>query len=131
MVGGPVPPQVLAQRLRAEADLLAASVSFDPAIREAMAMCFPSKLTDYTAAGLPILAHGPVDSAAVRWVRDNPAVGLAVETLQASDLEPALKALINDIELRRRLAQGALDLGEQQFAGAAAERLLFETLVSA
>lgn len=131
IVGGSVAPADLAQRLRAEADLLAASVSFDPAIRSAMEMCFPSKLTDYTAAGLPILVHGPASCSAMRWADDNPNLAETVRTMDTADMTAALERLIGDSGRRLALAQAALDLGERQFGGEVAEQTLFGALVRA
>ena len=54
-LGGLVKPDVLLQRLRKEADVLFVPMSFSLSDRPNMEIAFPSKLTEYTAAGLPIL----------------------------------------------------------------------------
>jgi glycosyltransferase involved in cell wall biosynthesis len=131
VIGGSIPPHELADRLRAEADVLAASVGFDERYLPAMELCFPSKLTDYTAAGVPILAHGPPTCSAVRWAKDNPNVAEIVETMDEAPLRAALERLMRDEDRRRELAQTALDVGGRQFAGDVAEQRLFAALVAA
>jgi glycosyltransferase involved in cell wall biosynthesis len=131
VVAGPVSPHELAGRLRAEADVLAASVSFDERIRTAMEMCFPSKLTDYTGAGLPILVHGPPTCSAMRWAKDNVDVAEMVETMAAEDVAAAIERLKQNRDRRRLLAATALQVGNRQFGGAAAERALFSAIADA
>jgi len=125
IAGGSVPPTELATRLRSEADLLAASVSFSSEIRSAMELCFPSKLTDYSATGTPILVHGPPTSSAVRWGRDNPGVAEIVDTLDEVELARVLARLMSDMARRQTLAETALKIGDLQFAGDRAEQRLF------
>ena len=50
-----------------QTDLSFAPMTFDAASRDNMAVSFPSKLADYTAAAVPILILGPPDCSAARW----------------------------------------------------------------
>ena len=56
---------------RAEADFLFVPMSFDRQDRANMELSFPSKLADYTAAGLPLLICGPPYCSATRWAKEN------------------------------------------------------------
>src|SRR5207253_6403 len=57
----------LIRRFRDEVDVLFVSMSFDAADRANVQLSFPSKLADYTAAGLPLLIQGPDYCSGVRW----------------------------------------------------------------
>jgi glycosyltransferase involved in cell wall biosynthesis len=127
---GLVPATEFIERMRREVDVLFMPMSFEPADRQNMRLCFPSKLTDYTAAGLPILAQGPPDSSGIRWARENAGVAEVVESEGTDDLSRALKKLSSP-ETRWRLAQAALRQGERDFSHASAQALFFDHLARA
>lgn len=131
IVAGSAPPHALARRLREEADLLLASVTFDERVRTAMELCFPSKLTDYTAVGAPILVHGPFSCSAASWARAEPGVADVVDTMDLSNFTRSLKLLMHDRPRRQRLAETALRVGALQFASDGAEQMLLSALVRA
>ena len=56
---GFVPYHQMIRELREIADVLLVPMSFADDQRDAMTISFPSKLTDYTATGLPLVIHGP------------------------------------------------------------------------
>jgi hypothetical protein len=130
IVGGAVAPLELSSRLRQDADALIASVSFDQVDLPAMEICFPSKLTEYTAAGLPILVHGPPSCSAVRWARENPGVAAIVDSEDGGVLTEALSNLVADVQWREALARTALRVGDLQFGADKAERALFGALLA-
>ena len=105
---------VLIQRLRSEADVLFVPMSFEPADAANMRLGFPSKLTDYTAAGLPLLIFGPADCSAVRWARSEPGVGEVVDRNELVSLAHSLERL-RDVQRRRALAERALEVGSRLF----------------
>jgi hypothetical protein len=108
--------------LRENADVLYVPMSFDRAEERLAATSFPSKLTDYTATGLPLLIHGPEYSSAVRWARDNPGVAEIVTTpLEKQDLLVALAKVLTP-EVAHCLASSALSVGHRFFSHAVAER---------
>jgi glycosyltransferase involved in cell wall biosynthesis len=106
----------LTRQLATCADALFLPMSFRPEDRAAMEVCFPSKLTDYTAAGLPIVIWGPEYSAAARWAADNPDAALCVCDPDPAVFAAAVRRLAGDIDLRRRLATGAVAVGNRQFS---------------
>src|SRR6185436_15691424 len=75
--GGLIASKALVQHLRDNADVLVVPMSFHGHDAN-MRLSFPSKLTDYTAAGLPILICGPEYCSAVRWARENAPVAEVV-----------------------------------------------------
>jgi hypothetical protein len=90
-------------------------MSFDARDRKTMEVCFPSKLTEYTAAGLPIVIWGPEYSAAVRWAMENPDATLCVTDPDPRAIASALERLATDPALARRLAENAVEVGNRQF----------------
>ena len=98
--------------LREEADVLFLPISFAESSRPNMRIHFPSKLTDYSATGLPILIFGPKDSSAIRWARERVG-GFSVSTT-VRELSIAAGELL-DFEKRRLLGKFAFDVGRREF----------------
>lgn len=119
--GGLLKSADLIRRLRSEADVMYLPTDFGESGRTAVEANFPSKLTDYTATGLPILIHGPPWGSAVRWAAENPGVAEVVQKPDDSCLAAAVNRLANSPELRLRLARRALDVGKVYFSYAAAQ----------
>ena len=118
----------LISRLRDEADVLLVPMSFRSEDRPNMEVAFPSKLADYTAAGLPILIWAPPYCSAVRWARENPGIADVVDHPDPDALRPAFRRLIENAEHRRNLAQAALEWGNIHFAHAAVSRRFMDAL---
>ena len=114
--GGFVPAHELADRLGEVADVLFVPMSFDPADAQTVATAFPSKLTDYTAIGLPLLIWGPSFCSAVRWAKEFPGVAEVVTEPGIDDLSAALQRLADDPQRRVALAQRGVEVGEQCFS---------------
>ncbi len=111
-----VPAGSLISTLRAQADVLFVPMSFDAADDWNVKISFPSKLTDYTAAGLPLLIWGPPHCSAVIWAEQNPgSAQLAIEPTSAS-LAAAVSALIADPARRFELGRGAIRAGSKYFS---------------
>ena len=115
-------------RLRAEADVLFVPMSFAATDRPNMEISFPSKLTDYTAVGLPLLIVGPPYCAAARWACENPGVAELVDTDDMGALGAAIQHLTDSPEHRVRLATAAVSVGGRCFSHASAQEQLFEAL---
>jgi hypothetical protein len=90
-------------------------MSFHPLERESMEYGFPSKLTDFTATGLPLLVYGPPYCSAVRWARQNAGVAAVVDDEGERGLNSALEAIQADEEYRRALASTSLAKGAEFF----------------
>ncbi len=127
-IRGLLPSNELIHTLRTEADILYAPMSFDPEDHLAMKTNFPSKLTDYTAVGLPILIQGPPDSSAVSWARENAEVAAVVTTEASVVLLGELERLRTDSAYRINLASRALVVGNQYFDATAASQIFHRVL---
>lgn len=112
---GRVAPDQLVRHLHEHADVLYAPMSFAPSERVGMQLAFPSKLADYTRAGLPILLHAPPDTAALDWAASFPDAAEVVPTESDSDLVQAVTRLMRP-EHRTGLASGAREAGDASFA---------------
>lgn len=110
-----VPFNELIQQLRDEADVLVAPMSFEDRLRRDMELCFPSKLADYTAIGLPLLVWGPRYCSAVKWARDNAGVGVVVDSPEGKPLVEAI-ARFEDEPARKAMAEEALAAGTRYFS---------------
>lgn len=127
VVAAPFTPyKQLIARVREEADVLVAPMSFEPQLELDMKLCFPSKLADYTSMGLPLLIWGPPYCSAVDWARRNPGIGEVVTEQALHSLETAVIRL-QDAEHRRRCAFGANEAGRRCFS----HRAVFETFQQA
>lgn len=114
--GGLVPFNELIQRCRESADFLYVPMSFETMDRSNMELSFPSKLTDYTAAGLPLLVRGPSYCSAVRWISENPGVGVYVQSEAKSALRAAVERLAESGPRRFEMAENALKVGREYFS---------------
>jgi hypothetical protein len=106
----------LMERLREEVDVLFVPMSFAPEDRPNTEISFPSKLTDYTSVGLPLLIYGPDYCSAVQWARQNPCVAELVTQPEFEQLFGAVQRLSRSAETRWQLAQSALTAGEKFFS---------------
>ena len=113
----------LISRLREEADLLYVPMPFDNGDRTNIGVSFPSKLSDCTATGIPLLIRGPAYSSAIRWARENPGVAEMVESEDRASLAQAVARLCRDGALRWQLATNALRKGREYFSHKTATRI--------
>ena len=124
-----IPSEKLIYTLRQEADVLFVPMSFDENERPNMEMSFPSKLTDYTGIGLPLLIWGPNYCSAVRWARENLEVAEVVETKESTDLLYSIEKLTGNLEYRRKLANNSLIMGFNYFSHSNIIRQFYQSLV--
>jgi hypothetical protein len=82
--------------------------------RHNMEVSFPSKLTDCTAIGLPLIIDGPDYCSAVRWARENPGVSEIVTDESTDGLRLVLQRL-QDPAVRFSLAREAIRRGKEYF----------------
>ena len=129
-VKGLLPSSGLLERLRADADVLFVPMSFADVDRSNMRMSFPSKLTDYTAVGLPLLICGPIDCSAVRWAHENSGVAEVVTSEDAEAMRGAIDRLCGDRDHRLALARAAQRVGDRDFSADRAEAIFHAALVA-
>jgi hypothetical protein len=58
-------------------------------------MCFPTKLTTYLAAGVPILYHGPSDGSPARFLAKYPA-GIGCHTADSADIIKTIERFVTE-----------------------------------
>ena len=129
VIGGLLPAHQFIERIRQEADVLFLPMSFDEKDKINMQVSFPSKLTDYTATGLPLLIYGPSYCSAVRWAKEN--LGVA-EVVDIEDNQLLLNALekLQSWEYRKTLAQRSIIQGNVHFDYSVAIQQLWKSLIS-
>jgi glycosyltransferase involved in cell wall biosynthesis len=96
----------------AEADVAFLPLSFEPKMRHVVETSLPSKIAEYLAAGLPILAHAPPSSTVARYCRKYEC-GLVVDAPDEGLLQGALLRLKSDAALRHELSAKALEAAKQ------------------
>jgi glycosyltransferase involved in cell wall biosynthesis len=114
-----IPSRELIYKLRNEVDILFLPMVFEdvePEPTSNVKICFPSKLTDYTATGLPLLIWGPPYCSAVRWAKENPGVAEVIEQRDIQSLEKSIANLYENREYRFCLAVKALSIGKDYFS---------------
>ncbi|WP_245958146.1 hypothetical protein [Roseimicrobium gellanilyticum] len=130
-IRGLIPSKAIVHMLREECDALVVPMSFDPEELEPMRLNFPSKLTDCSATGLPILVVGPPATSAVQWADEHPGVALTVTRNVPELILEAVKTLASDPELRMKLGRTAAEVGARQFSAAAAQHKFQDALLGA
>lgn len=110
------PVDALHRDLIESADAMYLPMSFAPEDRDNVELCFPSKLTDYTVAGLPILVRAPTYGTATHWAESYPQAAELITTESETDLAAKVRRLLEDIPHRHALARGALEVGHRLFA---------------
>jgi hypothetical protein len=115
-------------RLREEVDVLFAPMAFEDEYRHDMEISFPSKLADYTAAGLPILIWGPTYCSAVRWANRNADSAYVVANHSTAALRAGIEALTKTPGLLERLALGAIAAGNLNFDPLRVQDLFYKQL---
>jgi hypothetical protein len=118
----PVASAELAARLREEADCLLVTGSFDPAHRDQVSTLFPSKVADYSAIGLPLLAWAPAYASIADFSNSHTGCMELVTDPDPSALAPAMTRLASMPNLRTGLANAILRLGMEMFSPDAAWR---------
>ncbi|MCM2255435.1 MAG: glycosyltransferase [Vicinamibacteria bacterium] len=88
------------------ADVLFLPFAFDAPFPQIVRTATPTKLPDYLASGRPLLAHVPADTFVARYLRQHEC-GLLVDRDDPAALAAALRRLIEEPELRARLARNA------------------------
>ncbi len=112
---GFIPQTQVLSILRHEVDVLVLPMSFDPLDRHSAELSFPTKVTDYTAACLPILVWGPSYCSIVRWAQENPGAADVVLDEGPRAIAAAVNR-ISDPERRWNLALRAASVGNAFFS---------------
>ncbi len=117
----PLMPSQVIPELTATCDALVVPMAFGAQDAANMRICFPSKLADYTATGLPLLIWGPSYSSANVWAHEEG--GGWAEVVESPDISAAagaVRRLATDPAHRGRLGGRAHARGERCFSWQAA-----------
>jgi len=129
-VSPPLPERELVQRLRKDVDAAYLPMPFDADQQENARLSFPSKLTGYTAAGLPVIIRGPEDCSAVCWAQEHPGFARCVTNATEESFFGELRELATNRQMRHDLALASLRVGSESFRPAVAQKLLYEALTA-
>lgn len=99
---------------REEADALFVPMTFEKSQRRNMELAFPSKFTDYTCIGLPIIVHGPDYCSAVRFANANQLAFVITDPNQEA-CDKGVSLLARSPDRRLELAARAIDIGRDYF----------------
>lgn len=124
---GLIKESMLVDELRSAADFLVAPMSFLPSDRDAVQTSFPSKLTEYTAAALPILALAPPYASLAAWCRLEPDAALLV-TEQGDDSISAAISRLLDPATRYKYGVAGATVGARYFDASVNSGLLLSAL---
>lgn len=113
--------------MRKTADALFLPMSFEAREEPNMRVSFPSKLTEYTAAGLPIIIYGPPYCSAVRWAKEHPESAIVVVKPGVDNLHEAVISLLDE-NVQTALASRAIALGNQYFTHSAATSIFYNAI---
>lgn len=102
--------------------------SFDDFYSDYTRLSISTKIPQYLAAALPVLAYSPAAAASARYVSDN-ACGIVVGTATAEGLDLALSRLIESPDLCRDYSMHARHLAQQRH-DARMVRLAFARILS-
>lgn len=128
-VAHPHVPLAEALRLQREGNVLFLPLAFHSPIPEIIRTSAPGKMGEYLASGRPILVHAPADSY-VSWYFRKHGCGLVVDQNDARSLADALRELLGNRALRRRLGETALARAKADFSTEAARKAFRELVVA-
>lgn len=127
----PVHSDELIARLRNEADCLLLPQSLVAGDLPLVSTAFPTKWSDYSTLGLPILVWAPPGSSSARFAGDHPGCVELVTSDNATDLDCALARLESDPAYRRVLGDNLQRAGRAVFSPQAGWAVLQRTLTQA
>jgi len=111
---GFLPPRELVQRIALSSGGLFLPASFHAKDKLDVSTLFPSKLVDYTAAGVPILIWGPEYCSAVRWGKANPMAAAIVTSQAKPALLQGIKQVLDPLT-GNQIAQAGNAAGNRDF----------------
>lgn len=122
VLAGTLKSAELIKVMRSDAHVLLLPWTFDADEVADLSLSFPSKLTDYTATGLPILAWGPAGNPVDVWMKEVPDTLASVTDAAPEALLSALAVLAGDAGRRLQLGRQALIARQRYFSADIAAR---------
>jgi glycosyltransferase involved in cell wall biosynthesis len=112
-----------------KANIAFVPIYFEPAMRHFAETSFPTKIAEYVASGVPILAHVPPYSTVARYCREH-GCGLVVDEPNEESLRDALILLRTDATLRTNLSMRALEAARRKHDAARIAPAFLQQLIS-
>jgi len=112
---GSVRPEEVAEILT-RCDVAIHVESREPSIAQYTRFSVSTKIPQYFAGGLPVLAYGPVVSASSLYIESSKA-GVSIDGGNKSPLHSAVKRLIADSQWREELGVAALNVARERHLG--------------
>jgi len=88
--------------------------SFENSTRKYTRLSMSTKIPQYLAAGRPLFCYGPSEVCSCRFIKENQC-GVVVGSQDKSDLVAALRGMLRDTTLRRRLGENAWIIARKKF----------------
>ena len=117
--------------VQSECDVLLQPYAFDGPMVRVYRTHFPTKISEYCWAGMPILVSGPSDATGVRWAMRHPEAARAATSLDAEGLGAVIERLKADHALRVSMAEGARAAAQEEFDPIAIRRRFADLLRTA
>lgn len=114
-------------QVQRQADLLFLPLAFNSPYPNLVRTSSTTKLGEYLAAGSPMLVHAPPDSF-VSWYCREHQCGMVVDQNDPAVLAEAIKRVLGDVELRRRLGARARERVRADFSISTARRKFRELI---
>jgi glycosyltransferase involved in cell wall biosynthesis len=127
---GLLPSRDVILAMRETAQVLIAQMSFRLEDKENIKRCFPSRLADYTATGVPVLIYAPPYSSAIRWGLEQKGVVALVDTRDKETLRSTLVQIASDATLRQQMGANALKVGSEFFSAERSRSVFYKALLS-
>jgi hypothetical protein len=108
-------PDKLWPLVQAECDVVLQPYAFDGAMDRVYRTHFPTKLSEYCWAGMPILVTGPAFATGVGWAGRHPDAAQASTSPAPEVLGPVLERIRTDSGLRETMARGAATAAREEF----------------
>ena len=112
-----------------KADILFLPLAFNSSSPEVMRTSSPGKMGEYLASGRPILVHAPADTFVAWYFREHEC-GMVVDRSERAMLARAIRRIIEDAELRRKMGENARTRAECDFSLASAQAEFVKLLQS-
>jgi len=119
-LNGLVSSKTMIRAFRDTVDALLVPLSFRERDQSQNLLSFPSKLADYTAAGLPLVIFAPSAAGVVQWAASVGGFAEIVTEPDSTSVSAALNRLASSPEYRIKLATAALHIQQEYFAHARA-----------
>jgi hypothetical protein len=124
---GLIKESMLVDELRSTADFLIAPLSFLEEDRLSVQTSFPSKMTEYTAAAMPILVLAPEYSSVAGWCRREPHAALLITELSDEKICDAISRLLNP-PTRFAYGRAGAEIGKRYFDAKAGSELFISAV---